>query len=85
MLQYNPQPTQPSDDAPVAIVVGSNGSGYGNNDSDNGVGDSDDGGDGSSNGSGDTSGIDDGDGGNGSSGNEEVAATAMAVGSNKNK
>jgi hypothetical protein len=84
-LRYNPQPTQPCDNAPIAIVVGGDGSGYGNKDSDNGVGNSDDGGDGGSNGSGNAGGIDDGDGGNGSSGNKEVATTAMAVGSNNNK
>jgi hypothetical protein len=84
-LRYNPQPTQPSDDASVVIVVGGDGSGYGNDDSDYVVGDSDDGVDGGGNGSGDGSGIDDGDGGDGGSGDEEVAATAMAAGANNNQ
>jgi hypothetical protein len=52
MLQYNPQPTQPCDNAPVAIVVGINSSAYGNVNSDNGVGDSVDNVDGGGNGSG---------------------------------
>ncbi len=85
ILRNNPQPTQPCDDAPVAIVVGSNGSGYGNNDSDNGIGDSDNSSDGSSNSSGNGGGIDNSDDGNGGSGNKEVAATAMAVGTNNNQ
>jgi hypothetical protein len=52
MLQYNPQPTQPCDDAPVAIVVSGDGSGYGNVNSDNSMGDHEKNVDGSGNGSG---------------------------------
>ncbi len=77
-LRYSPQPTQPSYDAPISIVVGCDGSGYGNNDSDDGV-------DGSGNGSGNNGGINNGDGGNGGSGNEVVVATAMAAGANNNQ
>ncbi len=40
MLRYNPQPTQPCDIAPVAIAVVGDSSRYGNVDSDNNVGDS---------------------------------------------
>jgi hypothetical protein len=84
-LQYKPQPTQPSEDAPVAIVVGGKGSGHGNDDSDNIVGDSDNGVDGSSNRSGNCGGIDNGDGSNGGSSDKEVAAKAITAGTNNNQ
>ncbi len=81
----HPQPTQQCDNAPLAIVVGSDGSWYDSNDHDNGIGDSNEGGDGRGNGSGDGGSIDDGDSGNSGSGYKMVAATEMAAGTNNNQ
>jgi hypothetical protein len=86
ILRYNPQPTQRYDNASIAIVLSGDSSGYGNNNSENGIGGSNDSGDGDGNGSGGNGGgIDNGDGSNGGSGNKEVAATAMAIGANNNQ